>query len=83
MVYVDDMNRKYKRMTMCHMVADTLKELHSMADKIGVNRKWFQSKEFHSTNHYDICQSKKKLAIKYGTKEITTRELIEMKSKLA
>ena len=42
MVYVDDYNAPYGRMTMCHMMADTLEELHAMADKIGIARKWFQ-----------------------------------------
>jgi hypothetical protein len=42
---------------MCHMIADTDEELHAMADKIGVLRKWFQG------DHYDITQSKRVLAI--------------------
>lgn len=68
-VYVDTMRAKYRRMIMCHMVADTEEELHAMADKIGVSRKWYQG------NHYDICLAKKKLALKYGACEITMREL--------
>lgn len=59
---------------MCHMVADTTEELNAMADKIGVQRKWIQ---YPGTRHehYDICLSKKRLAIKYGAKEISGREL--------
>lgn len=68
-VYIDDMNAPFRRMIMCHMIADTEEELHQMADKIGVARKWYQR------NHYDICLSKKKLAIQHGAKEITWREL--------
>lgn len=71
-VYVDNMHEfpigKYKRMKMCHMVADTLIELDEMAEKIGINRKWFQG------DHYDICKSKRELAINNGAKEITMRE---------
>lgn len=74
MVYVDNAFIPFGRMIMCHMVADTLEELHEMADKIGVNRKWFQNKRMH---HYDICKSKRKLAVKYGAKEITTKELLQ------
>lgn len=73
-VYVDDFNAPYRNMTMCHMMADTLDELHEMADKIGVNRKWFQGKQ--PWLHYDICLSKKKLAIRYGAIEITAREMV-------
>jgi Protein of unknown function (DUF4031) len=76
MVYVDSANIKYGRMTMCHMLADSLEELHEMADRIGVNRKWFQSKA--SSPHYDICLSKKALALQFGAKEVGRRELVEV-----
>ena len=35
-VYIDDMNAKYGRMTMCHMIADTDKELREMALRLFV-----------------------------------------------
>lgn len=77
MVYVDNMEVGFGRMVMCHMVADTQTELLEMVDKIGVQRKWIQS---YGTNreHFDICLAKKKLAIKFGAKEISMRELAEM-----
>lgn len=73
-VYVDDMNAKYGRMVMCHMLADTDDELHQMANKIGVARKWWQSPEISSGSHYDICLSKRALAISFGAIEITWRQ---------
>jgi hypothetical protein len=72
-VYVDDMNAAYGRMKMCHMLADTDEELHAMADKIGVERKWWQAPPRHSS-HYDIALSKKALAIAAGAVEITWRQ---------
>lgn len=75
-VYVDDMKAPYGRMVMCHMAADTREELHEMADKIGVKRKWFQGWDKASFPHYDICLAKKELAIKHGAKAVTGRELI-------
>lgn len=74
-VYVDDMKASYGRMVMCHMIADTDKELHAMADAIGVRRKWFQHPGSWR-RHYDIALSKRKLAVKYGAREVTTRELV-------
>ena len=74
-VYVDDMKAPYGRMIMCHMVADTLGELHNMADTIGVDRKHFQPK---SMPHYDICQSKRKIAIENGAIEVTQREVVKI-----
>lgn len=70
-VYVDKQRNRYRRMIMCHMFADTLEELHSMADKIELDRKWFQGK---STPHYDICLSMRKKAVKNGAVEIGNRE---------
>lgn len=72
-VYVDDMQADYGRMKMCHMLADTDSELHAMADKIGVARRWHQ-KPGTPQSHYDICLSKKVLAIGYGAQQITIRE---------
>lgn len=73
-VYVDDMRAPYRGMYMCHMIADTDEELHAMADKIGVQRKWWQSPEKTSGSHYDIALSKKALALRYGAVQITWRQ---------
>ncbi|HEC66154.1 MAG TPA: DUF4031 domain-containing protein [bacterium] len=74
MVYVDNMKAPYRRMLMCHMAADTVEELHEMADHIGIQRKWFQNKPRFP--HYDICQTKKALAIGAGAIAITQKELV-------
>ncbi|OUL79913.1 DUF4031 domain-containing protein [Paraburkholderia hospita] len=71
-VYVDDMRAKFGRMVMCHMIADTDEELHAMAAKIGVARRWWQAPPKHS--HYDIALSKRALAVDAGTIEITWRQ---------
>lgn len=71
-VYVDDAKLKYGRMQMCHLIADTDAELHAMAAKIGVPRKWHQAPPAHDS-HYDICLSKRALALKAGAVAITYR----------
>ena len=71
MVYVDNDRNAFRNMKMCHMLADTLVELHEMADKIGIKRKWFQGKR---TPHYDVCLSKRKLAVEHGAQEIDRRK---------
>ena len=68
-VYIDDMRAQYGRMVMCHMLADTDAELHAMAAKIGVARKWHQ-KAGTPHSHYDICLSKRALAVNLGAVEI-------------
>jgi hypothetical protein len=72
-VYVDDMRAPYGRMVMCHMIADTDEELHAMAARIGVARKWHQAPPKHDS-HYDIALSKRALAVAAGAVEITWRQ---------
>lgn len=74
-VYVDRARNAFGRMKMCHMLADTLEELHVMADKIGIQRKWFQN---GGTPHYDICQSKRELALKNGALEADRYKVVEL-----
>ena len=73
-VYVDDMRAGYGRMKMCHMVADTSEELHAMAAKIGIDRRWHQ-KTGTPQSHYDICLSKRALAVQFGAQEVTLRDI--------
>jgi len=71
-VYIDNSNIPFKGMIMCHMIADTDEELYEMVDKIGLQRRW------RHNNHYDVCLSKKKLAIEYGAKEVSVREIVRI-----
>jgi len=78
-VYVDDFDAPYSRMLMCHMIADTSQELIEMAKKIEVNTKWIQ-KPGTWKEHFDICKSKKAIAIRNGAIEIGFREMSELRS---
>lgn len=72
-VYVDDMYAAFGRMKMCHMVADTSDELLAMAERIGVDPKWIQQRGT-AQEHFDVCTSKRILAVKAGAIEITWRD---------
>lgn len=72
-VYVDNSKNGFGRMKMCHMLADTVEELHAMADRIGLKRAWFQPK---SSPHYDVSQEKRKLAIECGAIEVDKHQLV-------
>lgn len=49
-----------------------------MAVRIGVARRWHQSDEETSGSHYDICLSKRALAVAAGAVEITMRQASAM-----
>ena len=68
-VDVDDMRAPLGRMLMSHMVAETDDELHTMADRIGVARRW------HRGDHYDICQAARTRAMGAGARPVTRRQL--------
>ena len=72
-VYVDFARNKFHDMVMCHMVADTLAELHAMADEIGMRRVWFQAKSFP---HYDLSQPRRRAAVMLGAIEVDRRQLV-------
>lgn len=83
-VYVDNATHPLGRMkthalarsaSVCHMIADTLDELHVMAERVGMKREWFQN---HDTPHYDLSLSKRALAVQYGAIEISSRQLVQL-----
>ena len=69
-VYVDASVHAYGRMVMCHMVADSEAELHTMAARIGVARRWYQG------DHYDVCKAMRAAAVRAGAIEVGPRELL-------
>lgn len=74
-VYVDNMRVRFGRMVMWHMVADSDEELHAMAARIGVARKWHQTA---GGSHYDVCLAKRAAAVAAGAMEITLRQCAAM-----
>ncbi len=72
-VYVDDASIPYGRMLMSHLVADSLEELHAMANRIGIARRWFQREA--STPHYDVCRAKRALALRHGAIALDRRAM--------
>ena len=69
MVYVDEIvkypwARAPFKGGSCHMTADTLEELHELAQRIGLKREWFQAKS--NVPHYDLTPSRRALAMEAG-----------------
>lgn len=74
-VYVDKARNKYKRMVMCHLMADTLDELHEFAARLGMKREWYQPV---STPHYDLSLSRRAMALELGAVEIDEKKVVEI-----
>lgn len=75
-VYVDDMYMfpmgRHRGMKMSHMIADEEAELHAMAERIGVARRWYQG------DHYDVSMGCRRQAVGFGAIEIEMRQLATM-----
>ncbi len=59
----------------CHMFADTLGELHSLALWIGMKRSWFQDHKL--LPHYDLTLSRRTRALQGGAIEATQYGMVE------
>jgi Protein of unknown function (DUF4031) len=75
-VYVDSAANRFRGMLMYHMIADTLEELHAAADRIGVTKNWWHAAAHFP--HYDICESKRALALANGAVAVGRREFVKV-----
>ena len=64
MVYVDDELRPWRGKLWCHLVADSLPELHDFARRLGLREAWFQTKSVYP--HYDVTVSVRDRALIMG-----------------
>lgn len=63
-VYVDDAVHAWRGQRWAHLMADTLDELHTMAQRLGIPRRAFQNKT--SGAHYDVTTELREQAIALG-----------------
>lgn len=59
----------------CHMFADTLDELHAMAEKIGMKQSWFQEGS-SGLKHYDLTKSLREAAVAAGALELGRNDAV-------
>lgn len=78
-VYVDDARNPFRGFLMCHMLADTLDELHAMAAAIGMPRRAYQPLSFP---HYDLPQDRRALALAKGAVAVDRRGIAQVMRRL-
>lgn len=78
-VYVDPLlehngSATFRWKQSCHMYADSLEELHAMADLIGMKRRWFQNRPH--LPHYDLVEARRAKAVANGAVEVSLKEMV-------
>jgi len=79
-VYVDELlgcrrNKNWPYDESCHLLADSVDELHGFAENLRLKRSWFQNK---SLPHYDLTSGMRARAVRAGAVEIDRKMLIEI-----
>ena len=79
-VYVDRMSptqrsRRWPYDSACHLLADTIDELHAFAASLGLKREWYQPR---STPHYDLTSTRRSEAIRRGAEAIDREKVVEI-----
>ncbi|MGS1077633.1 DUF4031 domain-containing protein [Pseudoxanthomonas beigongshangi] len=81
-VYVDDAVHPWRGQRWAHLMADTLEELHAMAQRLGIPRRAFQNKT--SGAHYDVTVDLREDAIRLGAIPISRhRDRVLVKAVIA
>lgn len=78
-VYVDPLLTVHRRgnwrwETSCHLMADTVVELHAFAAILGIEQRWFQNRV--DFPHYDLHPDHRLLAIEAGAIALARREFV-------
>lgn len=63
-VYVDAEGIRWRNRLWCHLVADSLGELHDFARRLGLKHQWFQDRGAYP--HYDVTMAVRTKALSLG-----------------
>ncbi|QNP49998.1 DUF4031 domain-containing protein [Diaphorobacter aerolatus] len=63
-VYVDDSRLSWRGRSWCHLVADSIAELHAFAAQLGLRQEWFQYRTMYP--HYDVTMRVQRRALALG-----------------
>lgn len=74
MVYVDEAVWEWRGQLWCHLLADSIDELHEFAGRLGLRRTWFQGSSRFP--HYDLTANKRLQAIRLGAQAVDARTAV-------
>ncbi|MFP6812127.1 MAG: DUF4031 domain-containing protein [Moraxella sp.] len=80
MIYIDNALISFNNQLWCHMMADSLDELHGFAAYLGIGSNWFHKDA--SYPHYDITVQTRENAICLGAVVVGRKQIIECGKKL-
>lgn len=82
MIYVDEAvwMKPNGRKRYAHLTADSLQELHTFAEQIGVKRHFFHRGSKYP--HYDITEEQRTAAIANGAVPTSSKDLVVIAKKL-
>ena len=77
-VYVDPISpcirgKRWPYNEACHLIADSINELHEFALWLGLKRLWFQDK---TIPHYDLTKGMRRKAVVLGAIEIDVKTFV-------
>lgn len=83
-VYVDEMrvsipNKNWPYSQACHLVADSVEELHEFAIRLGLHPSWFQNKP--ELPHYDLTTGMRQKAIRMGAIGLKNKKFLKLMRK--
>lgn len=79
-VYVDDSRLFWRGRSWCHLVADSVAELHAFAAQLGLRQEWFQYRTMYP--HYDVTVSIQRRALALGAKVGDKRTIVACAKRL-
>lgn len=79
-IYVDNACISWRGLQWCHMLADSLDELHIFASELGLGRQWFHRTA--SYPHYDITVAVRDIALQNGALLSDKKTIITCAKKL-
>jgi len=79
-VYVDNVKIPFKDQYWCHLMADTLEELHQFTQLLGIDPRLFHRTA--SYPHYDITVEMREMVIQHGAIQADRRTIISCGKKL-